>query len=84
MTNRQHGHEQRARIRALLPALRVGLALPSGGWLGWKLGVDQSSARRHLHRMLDEAGIATETRGKGRAQRVYIVAISNNQMGEAA
>lgn len=75
MTNRQHGHEQRARVRALLPALRIGLALPSGGWLGWKLGMDQSSARRHLREVLAEDGIVAEVRGKGRATRRVVTAI---------
>jgi len=74
--NRSEGLAHRARLRALvLPGLRVGQRLPKGLWLGSVLGICQAEAMRHLHRMLAEAGVRTETRQPGGCRGVFVVSL---------
>jgi hypothetical protein len=85
MTHQYHrskpeGRIHRARLRQLvLPTLRVGSRLPKLVCLAALLGIHESEASRHLHRMLAEAGIATETRG-----RAGIFVVSLQEWREAA
>jgi hypothetical protein len=76
MTNRgrPEGRAHRARLRDLiLPGLRVGSQLPKGVCLARLLGINESEAYRHLHRVLAEAGIRAERVGRLR----YVVSIQN-------
>ena len=72
------GEAHRKVIRDLV-FLQGGQPLPSGGDLGWLLGIDPKEAHRHLKMVLDEDGMAVHTRGRGRARRLYLV-----NHGEAA
>lgn len=84
--SRPEGRIHRARLRAmLLPGLRIGARLPKAAWLGCVLGIHESEASRHLHRMLAEAGIVTERRW-GRGAGVFVVSIPEQSVayGELA
>lgn len=73
---RPEGLLHRARIKSLLlPRLVPGARLPSTPMLSFWLGISQQEAHRHRTRALAELGVQTETRGKGRAKRTYVVAV---------
>ena len=75
--DRAGGLAYRDKLRSLiLPKLRPGSRIPSAGWLGRFLSICPAEARRHMRRTLNEAQVVTETRGVGRARRVYVVSIS--------
>lgn len=79
--SKPEGRHHRTKIRVLLlPRLGVGDVLPTSTWLGHWLGIHVSEAGRHLRRVLAEDGIATETTGRGKAQRVTITAIPERRM----
>ena len=74
--NRPEGLRHRALIRRwILPKLHPGCRVPSANWMARFLGISSSEGGRQIRRALDEAGIATETRGVGRGRRIYVVAI---------
>jgi hypothetical protein len=74
--SRPEGRVHRTKIRVLIvPRLAPGRPVPSCGLLARFLRIDPSEAWRHLRRVLDEDGISTETRGQGRARRIYVVAL---------
>ena len=72
--SKTQGRAHRARLAALiLPRLQIGQRLPKGICLAKLLGIHESEAHRHLHRMLAEAGVVTETRGWCAQRGVYVV-----------
>lgn len=74
--NKRQGIRHRTKLRVLvLPTLRLGQPVPTGRFLGHWLGINESEAHRHMRRVLAEDGYGTETRGLGRARRVYVVEI---------
>lgn len=74
--NRREGLAHRAKIsRWIMPKLRPGCRIPSSGWMGRFLGVHPAAGYRHMQRVLDEAGVVTETRGIGCQRRVYVVTV---------
>lgn len=76
---RPEGRVHRARLRALVvPMLRVGLPVPGSSLLANLLGIHPSEAGRHMRRVLDEDGIATETHGRGRGRRIYVTGMGYN------
>jgi hypothetical protein len=74
--NRREGLAHRAKIeRWILPKLHPGCRVPSANWMARFLGISSSEGGRQIRRALDEAGIATETRGVGRGRRIYVVTL---------
>ena len=49
--------------------------IPSSRFLGYMLGISGTEGYRHMRRLLEETGVATETRGIGKARRVYVVSL---------
>jgi hypothetical protein len=73
---RPEGQAHRARILAMvLPGLRVGGVVPSTVRLSYWLRISKSEAARHRKRALDEAGVVTEVRGRGKGRRLYVVSM---------
>jgi DNA-binding transcriptional regulator YhcF (GntR family) len=82
---KRQGLLHRQRLRARLLPLAVGDVLPTAGALARMLGINPSEASRHLHRMLAEAGVATEVSGRGIRQRVVVCHVNdNNVLGDVA
>lgn len=74
--NKRAGLAHRNKLRAMiLPRLRVGCRVPTAAFLGRLLRINPSEAWRHMRRVLDEAGVVTETRGGWGNRRVFVVAI---------
>jgi hypothetical protein len=74
--SRPEGRSHRDKIaRWILPKLEVGCRVPSANWMARFLGISSSEGGRQIRRALDEAGIATETRGVGRGRRIYVVSM---------
>jgi DNA-binding transcriptional ArsR family regulator len=66
----------RARLEAiLLPRLRPGCLVPTARFVGRLLGVDESTAGKHLRRMLRRAGIVTAKQRSGTGFRCVVVSI---------
>lgn len=73
---RPEGIIHRSRILSwVLPGLRIGGVVPSVCLLSYRLGISKSEAHRHRKRALEEAGIVTEVRGKGKGRRLYVVGL---------
>ena len=73
---RPEGIVHRSRILSwVLPGLRVGGVVPSVCLLSYRLGISKSEAHRHRRRALEEAGVVTEVRGRGKGRRLYVVAL---------
>lgn len=64
--------------RLLLPRLAVGCRLPREAQVGRWLGLSQQQGRRHLRRVLEEAGITTERRGF--PPRIYVSAMPEGRV----
>lgn len=74
--SKPQGLAHRAKLRKwILPRLRPGCRIPSSGWLGRFLGVAASQGYWHMRRVLEEAGVSTETRGVGETRRVYVIEV---------
>jgi hypothetical protein len=74
--SRPEGRHHRTKLRVLLvPKLRIGAAVPSSRILGHMLRISASEGFRHMRRVLAEEGIRTETRGRGKSKRIYVVAM---------
>jgi DNA-binding transcriptional regulator YhcF (GntR family) len=70
--NRPEGLAHRAKLRRwIVPRLRPGCRIPSSRWLGRFLGVSGSQGYWHMRRVLHEAGVITEIRGR----RIYVIAL---------
>ena len=73
---RPEGIVHRARIMSwVLPGLRIGGVVPSVCLLSYRLGISKSEAHRHRKRALEEAGVVTEVRGRGKGRRLYVVSL---------
>jgi hypothetical protein len=74
--SRPEGLAHRAKLQAMvLPKLQPGSRIPSSRFLGYMLGISGTEGYRHMRRLLEETGVATETRGIGKARRVYVVSL---------
>lgn len=74
--NKADGLAARTWLRTwVVPRLYVGCRVPSGPFLGLRLGIDPSSAAKHMRRVLLEDGIATEVRRVGTGCRVFVTAM---------
>jgi hypothetical protein len=74
--NRVEGLRHRVLIqRWILPRLHAGCRIPSSAWMGRFLHISAAEGYRHMRRVLDEAGVITETRGSGRNRRIYVISI---------
>jgi len=74
--NKPAGLAHRAQLsRMIVQRLQPGHRIPSANWLSRFLGLSSSEAARHMRRALVEAGITTETRGRGCGRRIYVVAL---------
>lgn len=70
------GEAHRARLRALIvPRLYVGARIPRAKFLAGILGIDEGRAGKHMRRVLDEDGIATELRRVDTGCRVFVTAL---------
>jgi hypothetical protein len=77
---RPEGRAHRDKIaRWIIPKLAPGCRVPSANWMARFLGISSSEGGRQIRRALDEAGIATETRGVGRGRRIYVVSLGERQ-----
>lgn len=80
--SRPEGRHHRTTLRVLVvPKLALGRPVPTGKLLARLLRIAESEAARHMRRVLEEDGIATETRGLGRARRIYVVNMGYNGNG---